>query len=177
MIQSPAVLASRRTSCQARSGSSGDRAVEQVVRKPVQLERRLAQEVVRDVEERARPVAAGGGAEAAADGGQQRVAHAEHRTDARGDPTLALEVLRVRERWEPGPERRGHVGRIGGEVACLTAQRGGGVEVLGDERLRTQRGFARHGLRDGGRCHRLSTLPGVTAVVPPAAASGSRMNP
>ena len=75
----------------------GDRAVEQVVGQPVQLEDLAAEQRVGDVEDGGRPIVTSGGAEPAAHGGEQRLAHAEQGADARGDAALALEVLGVRE--------------------------------------------------------------------------------
>ena len=123
VIQSDASRAARRTSCQVRSGSSRDRALEHAEGEPPRLERRLAEEAIGDEEPRARAIAPRRLAEAALDGLDQRPANADHVTDPGRDPALALEVLRVGERREALVQGAGEGFRVAGQLREAPAER------------------------------------------------------
>ena len=180
VTHSVARRASARTSCQVELRLVDDRALEQVDAEPAELGQLLAEEGGGDVEDRGRAVAAEGVAEAAADGGEQRLADAEERADAGHDHAGALVVLGVREAFEAGAEGRGECGRVVDLLAGRPAERERAVRC-GPRRRRgraASRGWGsrRDGHRRGpggcaGRFAPIGHRPGV------AASSSTSRNP
>ena len=166
VIQSPASRAARRRSCHARSASTAEQPIEEAEGEPALLERRLAEEAVGDGEPAGRAIAAGGLAEAALDGREQRPAHAVDGADAGRDALLAGQVLGIGEALEARSGAHPRTRRDRRSAPPGPAEGLGAGSPLGDEGDRAQR-WSRS--PDGRRAARSADGPPVAATTGVAA--------
>ena len=115
-----------------------DEPFEEAEGEPAGLELGFPQQAVRDFEPAGGPIAPRRFTEAPLDRLDQGPADPMQQADPGGDPTLPVEIVRIRESREPIPESRCERTRIRDLVGKRPAKLLGGWPPAGDERVRGQ---------------------------------------